>query len=79
MSTQGKIPLFYFSASGYTKYCSELVQCGILDKNIQVELIRIKIVKKTPFSDKDKGYPAIGLAFPVYEFIVPRIILIWVY
>ncbi len=79
MSIQGKIPLFYFSASGYTKYCSELVQRGIQDKNIQVDLIRIKTVKKFPFPDKDKKYPAIGLAFPVYEFIMPRIILIWLY
>ncbi len=77
MLFQEKIPLYYFSASGNTKYCSELVQCGFQDKNVQIELIKIKTVKNFPFPEKNKTYPAIGLAFPVYEFMVPRIIMIW--
>ncbi|MFX1570979.1 MAG: EFR1 family ferrodoxin [Promethearchaeota archaeon] len=77
MSNQGRIPLYYFSGSGNTKYCSELVQRGFQDKNIQVKLIKVKNVKKFPFPDENKMYPAIGLAFPVYEFMIPRIILIW--
>ncbi len=71
------IPIYYFSASGNTKYCSQLVQRGFLDKDISVKLFRIKNVQNFPFPDKEKSYPAIGLAFPIYEFMVPRIILIW--
>jgi ferredoxin len=73
------IPLYYFSASGNTKYCSQIVQRGFQDKGVSIELIRIKIVRKFPFPDKNKSYPAIGLAFPIYEFMVPRIILIWIH
>jgi ferredoxin len=42
-----------------------------------VKLIRIKTVRNFPFPDKNKLYSAIGIAFPIYEFMVPRIILIW--
>jgi ferredoxin len=73
------IPLYYFSASGNTKYCSELVQRGFQDRGISIELIRIKTVRNLPFPDKNKLYPAIGLAFPIYEFMIPRIVLIWLY
>ncbi len=71
------IPIYYFSASGNTKYCVELVQRGFHDKNMLVELINIKSVRHLPFPDPNSLYPAIGIAFPVYEFMVPRIILIW--
>lgn len=73
------IPLYYFSASGNTKYCSQLVKRGFHDKSVFIKLIRIKTVRNFPFPDKNKSYPAIGLAFPIYEFMVPRIILIWLY
>ena len=73
------IPLYYFSASGNTKYCSQLVQRGFQDKGVSIKLIRIKSVRDFPFPNKNKSYPAIGLAFPIYEFMVPRIILIWLY
>ena len=45
----GNIPLFYFSASGNTKYCSELVQRGMLDHEMKVNLVRIKSVQDLPF------------------------------
>ena len=73
----GIIPLFYYSASGNTKYCTELVQRGLRDKNVRVNLVRIKNVRNLPFPEKESYPPAIGLAFPVYEFMVPRIVLIW--
>ena len=73
----GIIPLFYYSASGNTKYCTELVQRGFQDKNVRVNLVRIKNVRNLPFPEKESYPPAIGLAFPVYEFMVPRIVLIW--
>jgi ferredoxin len=73
------IPIYYFTASGSTKYCSQLVQRGFQDRRVSVELIRIKSVRDFPFPDKNKLYPAIGLAFPIYEFMVPHIILIWLH
>jgi len=73
------IPLYYFSASGNTKYCSQLVQRGFQDKGVSVQLIRIKTVRDFPFPNESQSYPAIGLAFPIYEFMIPRIILIWLY
>ncbi len=71
------IPIYYFSASGTTKYCAELVQRGFQDKDLSVDLIRIKNVGNLPFPNQNFNFPAIGLAFPVYEFMIPRIILIW--
>lgn len=71
------IPLYYFTASGNTRYCAELVQKGFKDKEITVDLVEIKKVSNLPFPRKNSDYPAIGLAFPVYEFMVPRIILTW--
>lgn len=73
------IPLYYFSGSGNTKYCSELVQRGFQDNNISLNLIRIKTVKNLPYPSQNDSYPAIGLAFPVYEFMLPRLILIWLH
>ena len=73
------IPLYYFTTSGNTKYCSQLVQRGFQDKGVSIELIRIKSVREFPFPDKNKLYPAIGLAFPIFEFMIPRIILIWIH
>jgi ferredoxin len=73
------IPLYYFSVSGNTRYCSQLVQRGFQDRSVPIELIRIKTVRDFPFPDKNKLYPAIGLAFPIYEFMIPRIILIWIH
>lgn len=73
------IPIYYFSASGNTKYCSQLVQRGLVDKDIKVDLIRINTVRNLPFPEHNISYAAIGLAFPVYEFMVPRIVLIWLY
>ncbi len=73
------IPLFYFSASGNTQYCSQLVQRGLSDKDIKVDLIRINSVRNLPFPDNNVYRAAIGLAFPVYEFMVPRIVLIWLH
>ncbi len=73
------IPLYYFTASGNTKYCSELVKRGFLDKNVNVKLIRIKNAREFPIPEKNTLYPAIGLAFPIYEFMVPRIVLIWLH
>lgn len=73
------IPLYYFSASGNTKYCSQIVRRGFQDRGVSIELIRISTVRKFPFPDKNKSYPAIGLAFPIYEFMVPRIVLIWIH
>jgi len=73
------ITIFYFSASGNTKYCSQLVQRGLIDKDIKVDLIRIKTVRKLPYPADSISYAAIGLAFPVYEFMVPRIVLIWLH
>ncbi|MHA1192463.1 MAG: EFR1 family ferrodoxin [Promethearchaeota archaeon] len=71
------IPIYFFSASGNTKYCVELVKRGFNDKNISIELLRIESIRNFPYPNPDSNYPAIGLAFPVYEFMVPRIILIW--
>ncbi len=73
------IPIYYFSASGNTKYCTQLVQRGFQDNDVSTELIRIKTVRNFPFPDEKESYPAIGLAFPIYEFMVPRIILIWLH
>ncbi len=73
------IPIYYFSASGNTKYCIKLVKQGFQDKNISIDLVRIKNIRNLQFPDQKKLYPAIGLAFPVYEFMVPRIILIWLH
>lgn len=71
------IPLYFFSASGNTRYCVELVKRGFNDKNISIELVRIETIKNFPYPNPDSNHPAIGIAFPVYEFMVPRIILIW--
>lgn len=73
------IPIYYFSASGNTKYCTQLVQRGLVDKDINVDLIRINTVRNLPFPEQNSSHAAIGLAFPVYEFMVPRIVLIWLH
>ena len=71
------IPIYYFTASGNTKYCVQLVRAGFQDRNFSINLIEIKTVRELPFPSQNRSYPAIGLAFPVYEFMIPRIILIW--
>ena len=76
-ATSRVVPIFYYSASGNTKYCAELVKRGFNDKDVEINLVRIKNVRELPFPEEGSSPPALGLAFPVYEFMVPRIILIW--
>jgi flavodoxin len=70
-----KIPIFYFSATGNTKYCTQIVQKGFEDiyTKLGIDLIEIKTVKNLPYPNQTIDYPPIGIAFPIYEFIIPRI------
>lgn len=70
-----EVPIVYFSASGNTKYISELAKKGLERQNLKINLISISKVKKQKLN-LDK-IPFLGIASPVYEFNLSRVIRHW--
>ncbi|MHA1451145.1 MAG: flavodoxin family protein, partial [Candidatus Hodarchaeales archaeon] len=69
-----KIPLVYFTASGNTLYACKIVNKGFQKQNIDMELIPVKRAEKHPeILDAD----IIGIASPIYEFNLSRVIRSW--
>ena len=69
-----KIPLIYFTASGNTLYASKLVKKGFQRQKIDLELIPVKRAGKYPeILESD----IIGIASPIYEFNLSRVIRSW--
>lgn len=73
------LPLFYFSATGNTKYAAQLTQKGFnkISKDHTLKLSQIKSISNFCFPKLTKSQNLFGLAFPIHEFMFPRIILKW--
>lgn len=74
------LPLFVFSASGNTHYISQLVQQGFNRHahHLSLRLIPLRSLSEFAFPPHSKDPSLMGLAFPIHEFMFPRLLLKWV-